>query len=52
MQKSGPPNVGSALSGRDEEHGPPVGDLRKAAVESAEILRGVDHLGLPEVHLS
>ena len=52
MQESGPPDVGSALPGRNEEHGPPVGDLRKLAVEAGEILCGVDHLGRPQGHLT
>jgi hypothetical protein len=46
-QESGPPDVGSALPGRDEEHGPPVGDLGKPAIEVEETGGGVNRLGRP-----
>jgi hypothetical protein len=51
-QESGPPDVGSALPGRDQEHGPLVGDLGKLAIEVEETGGGVDRLGRPQAHLT
>ena len=51
MQESSPPDVRSALPGRDEVHGPAIGDLCKPAVKVEQTLGGVNHLGRPQVHL-
>jgi hypothetical protein len=50
-QESSPPDVGSTLPGRDEKHGPLVGNLGKLAIKVKQT-GGVDRLGRPQAHLT